>query len=224
MIFHPRIHMMALAMVLTGASEVAAKEPAIESRVLDQVKAVLPYEDATVSLVRGRLSGKLRRREAYTLEMIEPASWRSPVRLKLTTSRGRTLWYTATLSIEVPVMVLSRAVKRGDSMVGAARLERRTLDQIPRGAIHDERGLDGLVARANLRAGLVVKQTHGERPVVIKRGQVVTVFVRRGVVVVTDRGIASAPGRVGDVIRVTSASTQKTMIGVVRTPSTVELP
>ncbi len=214
--------LLALGALLLGAPEAMAATNDLDARVLDEIKGALPYEGATVRVIRGRLSGKLRRRETYTLSLLEPSSWRAPVRAKLTTNRGRTLWYTATLEIEVPVLVLARPARRGESMV--TRLERRRLDRTPRDAVFAKRGLEGLVARSNLRAGIVVKRSHGERPLVVRRGQIVSLIVRRGPIVVTDRGIAAAPGRIGDTIRVTSASTKKTLIGVIRAPSTVELP
>jgi|GEM_PF-3796512 flagella basal body P-ring formation protein FlgA len=218
-----------LVMVLLVAAPrgLFAKEtPAdpVELELMAQVEQALPWPDAEVTLEEMRISGMLPK-DGWTLELIPPTRWRSRVRAKIIPlDGGRPVWATATLNIQISALVVSRALARDEQITGAWKEARVSVDNLPHDAITDPGELAGLVARTPLIPGRVIRRSMLLSPQLITRGQTVHVLVSRGSVQITDRAIALQSGRLGDPVRVQSASTQKVLTGVVREDGSVEIP
>lgn len=202
------------------------KKSDVRKELVAQVKARVPWPDARVQIQDLRIAGKLPRTTQWTIEMFEPVSWRHNVRakLKVSDSKRRPIWLNARVLIEIPVVVTTRTVARGASLAQAQRMEHRSLHTLPHDVVTNLDALDGVVARRSMSPGFVVRQSALKRPVLIKRGQIIGLRVRRGGVVITSRGIAQQSGRLSDTIRIKMPSTQKILMGVVRAQSLVELP
>ena len=78
------------------------------------------------------------------------------------------------------------------------------------------------VARA-LRRGQVVQAKNLDIPPLIKKGNLVKIVASRGALLLTATGIARQDGRMGDVIKVTNASSHKTVLGKITGPDRVEV-
>ena len=79
------------------------------------------------------------------------------------------------------------------------------------------------VALKALAAGSFVSEHEVHREVVLRRGDTVTVRVKKGSVQATDVGVVMGDGRLGDRVRVVLQSTAKELHGIVRGRSTVEV-
>jgi flagella basal body P-ring formation protein FlgA len=204
----------------------AREKPAdpVELELMAQVEEALPWPNAEVTLEEMRISGMLPE-DGWTLELVLPTRWRSRVRAKIIPlDGGRPVWATATLDIQIPALVVNRALDRDEQLTGAWKEERVSVDNLPHDAITDPGELAGLVARTPLVPGRVIRRSMLLSPQLITRGQTVRVSVKRGSVEITDRAIALQSGRLGDPVRVQSASTQKVLTGVVRKDGSVEIP
>lgn len=216
-----------MALLIAAPRGLFAKErPAepVEMELMAQVEAALPWPDAEVELEELRISGMLPR-DGWTLELVQPTRWRSRVRAKIVPlDGGRPIWAMATLDIRVKALVVAKPLQRDEHLVGAWKEERVDVDNLPHDAITDPSELAGLVARTALVPGRVIRRGMLLSPQLISRGQMVQVVVKRGEVQITDRAIALQSGRLGDPVRIQSASTQKVLTGVVRQDGSVEIP
>jgi flagella basal body P-ring formation protein FlgA len=101
------------------------------------------------------------------------------------------------------------------------RIEQMRLGMLPRDAISDESQLIGLEAKRGLVAGKAIRQVDLQRPVLVNKGSLVTIVLRRGAMLLTARGKALDAGGAGDTIRVTNTASKSTVEGVVTGAGTV---
>lgn len=127
---------------------------------------------------------------------------------------------TAPVTADVPV--LSRAVARGE-VIGRDdfALEPRSAAQA-RGALALADAV-GREATRTLVAGTVVRPTDVITPRLVRRGEPVTITVRAGGLAIATGGRALASGGAGDLVRVVSAATNRTLDGVVEGPGAVRV-
>lgn len=172
--------------------------------------------------VRGHLKGRCADWQLELEPVINPspqvqallrcANQRSPVRLR------------ATLEVSVEAPVTTRVITRGEGVVGAVVWKRLSLWSLPADRISDPSQLEGMISRQSLGANQVLRYSALEAPMVVERGQVVSLVVRRGAIMVTDRAEAMAAGRAGDWVMVRSVSTQKVLRAQVRADGALEVP
>lgn len=107
----------------------------------------------------------------------------------------------ADVSLLVDTFTLSTAVGRGDR-IDASMLTKATLWMSPTGAppIRDEAQAVGAVARTRLDAGTVLRTEHVEAPLVIERGDLVTVHALAGAMIVKTKARALADAREGEMV------------------------
>ena len=115
-------------------------------------------------------------------------------------------------------------VPAGQPMDGLVVETQRNLEDVPRDALASPTDWLGRVSRRSLSAGMLMRASELERPVVIQRQDVVTLYVRRGAVEIEDRGIAMSLGRVGESLTVRSLSSNATLTGICRGSGLVEIP
>ena len=101
------------------------------------------------------------------------------------------------------------------------RIEQMRLGMLPRDAISDESQLIGLETKRGLVAGKAIRQVDLQRPVLVNKGSLVTIVLRRGAMLLTARGKALDAGGAGDTIRVTNTASKSTVEGVVTGAGTV---
>mgnify|MGYP001766392949 CR=1 FL=1 len=122
----------------------------------------------------------------------------------------------------VEVVTLTRALARGD----VAGRDDVTLERLPRRQAGAQRSVDpeqivGLAARRALRVGQVVSTGDFSRPLVISRGETVTIVYETPVLTVTSRGQALAAGAVGDLVDVVNPQSKRTIHATVAGPGKV---
>lgn len=144
---------------------------------------------------------------------IETVDARNPARLRLalvcpgaTGAAARQLvQLRATLSAEVVVMAADAPANQplGEQ---ALVLERRDISTVP-DASSDLSQVAGLSPRRPMRAGQIVRTRMLAAPMLVRRGDGVTIVVHSGAVEVRNAGEALEAGREGEVVRVRNSAT-----------------
>jgi flagella basal body P-ring formation protein FlgA len=120
-------------------------------------------------------------------------------------------------------VVVTSAVLAAEQMLEAqdVTLERRDVTAIP-DAISDPRLVIGLAYRRGLRVGQVVQKQGLIPPILLRRGESVTISAVNGPIEVSVAGEALELGRRGDVIKVRNVATGKIIRARVTDKGTVE--
>lgn len=114
----------------------------------------------------------------------------------------------------VQVAVLGHAVSKGDRLeAGDFTIEDRTA-AAARGALGIEDAA-GMEATRNLSPGTIVRRTDVMTPQLVRRGEPVTIKLMSGPLVITAAGRALSGGAKGDLVRVVTNSTSRTLDGTV---------
>lgn len=122
------------------------------------------------------------------------------------------------------VWVLEQSVEAGEVVAPVVTQREVALAEVPRDAVFDAELGPEWVARRALRSGTSLRQSDLERPWVIGRHDIVTVFVQRGRVRIEDRAVALGPARQGSTVTVRSLSSERVLTGICRGPGLVEVP
>lgn len=127
---------------------------------------------------------------------------------------------TALASVDVPV--LARAVARGevlgrDDFANQARSPAQARNAL---AVNDAVGRE---ATRTLPAGTVLRATDVIAPRLVRRGEPVTITVRAGGLAIATGGRALSSAGAGEMVRVVSLSTNRTLDGVVEGPDAVRV-
>ncbi|MEL6428162.1 MAG: flagellar basal body P-ring formation chaperone FlgA [Planctomycetota bacterium] len=141
---------------------------------------------------------------------------------------GEQLYRTVHVSFEVQVWqrsaVLRQAVDVGTRMhAGLFEIKRVPISEAGGLFALPTDQLAGALAKRPIAAGAYVTERDVHREVVIERGALVTVCVRKGAVEVSDVAVAAADGRMGERVEVALRTTGRTLVGVVKGPQLVEV-
>ena len=129
---------------------------------------------------------------------------------------------TASTAATVPVAVLTRPVTRGELLTADdLAVEDRNAAQA-RGTL-GVRDIAGREANRNLPAGAVLRANDVIARRLVRRGEPVTINVRAGGLVISSAGRALASGGEGDLVRVVSNATNRTLDGVVEAAGAVRV-
>ncbi|MEZ6014532.1 MAG: flagellar basal body P-ring formation chaperone FlgA [Planctomycetota bacterium] len=136
----------------------------------------------------------------------------------------RTVHLPFNVSLREPRWVLKQSIPAGQ-VLDPSLFEMRRVEVSFETAQHGlpVEALTGTVAARPLAASTVVTERDIQRPVVIRRGEIVTVIVRSGGLTARDMGTAVIDGRVGDMVRVTLTSTKHEITGRVKASGEVEI-
>jgi len=124
----------------------------------------------------------------------------------------------------VPVVVLKRPVlNKAILSQEDITIELKPLSRLPQDVILDKDFVIGKEVRMSLKAGTILRYSHIERPVVIKRNQMVYIVARGKNFIVKAKGIALQDGRSGSSIKVKNISSKKILWGKVISSEEVEV-
>jgi len=137
---------------------------------------------------------------------------------------GRRHSFRVEVEGSMQVWVVDAAVVAGGSVAGSVSLQDRRLSEIPPDALVTPWVSADLAARRSLPAGHVIRSSDVERPWVIDRNDVVTIYVQRGAVRIEDRAVALGPARLGATVSVRSVSSSRVLTGICRGAGWVEIP
>lgn len=119
---------------------------------------------------------------------------------------------SASDTAEVPV--LGQSVPKGSLLAASDFVrEARTVPQT-RGAVTVRQAV-GMEAARNLPAGLVVRDSDLIREQLVRRGEPVSINIRSGSLTIAATGRALGGGAKGDLVRVVSLSTNRTLDGII---------
>lgn len=133
---------------------------------------------------------------------------------------SKTLTGTASITYNRPV--LTRAIKRGDTIT-ASDIEQKDFapTRIPSTAITSRNDIIGMTANKSLRAGGFVKSTDLDMPKMVTKNQLVTlVFEKRGLTLKT-RGKAMDDGGKDQSISVMNLNSKRVVQGTIKAPGLV---
>lgn len=124
----------------------------------------------------------------------------------------------------VNVPVLTRTIPRGEQVRDSdVRLERRARSELPAGVVTGTTPLVGKVARSQLNAGAVLRDTDlAKQDVVEKNGLVTIVYEGQGLSIAT-RAKALESGGIGDVVLVQNIQSKRQVQGTVVAPGKVSV-
>jgi flagella basal body P-ring formation protein FlgA len=119
----------------------------------------------------------------------------------------------ADVSLRIDCLTLSRALGKGDRL-DASMFSRTTLWMAPTGAppVRNEAQAIGAVARTRLDAGTVLRTDHIEAPIVIKRGDLVSVHALAGSMVLKTQARALADAREGEMVELSRGRDRKAFL------------
>jgi len=152
------------------------------------------------------------RQARFTAVLEAPAGAPNAVRARIT---GRVF---TTVNVPVPVRVIGRG-----EVIGPNDLEWRNVrgEVAKRDIVLDESRLIGQAARTSLQAGNPIQRQDVQKPVIVAKGAIVTLAVRTQSMNVTAQGRALEDGSVGDTVRVTNTSSNRTVEGRVEGPNLI---
>ena len=153
-----------------------------------------------------------------------PGSWSVPVEILVDGSVARTIWTSWTVDEWQERDVLVRDVPRGGTLTPEDIQRRRVLvKQHDTGRPIEKAALRGATARRDLHSGEIVHLSDVEREVVIRRGDMVHVEVKKGAITARGAGVAQEDGRIGDSVRVVMSSTQAEVVATAAGRERVEI-
>jgi flagella basal body P-ring formation protein FlgA len=123
---------------------------------------------------------------------------------------------------DVRMAVLAHAVEKGDRLSAADLTDALTPALAARGglALAD---IAGMEASRRLAAGSVVRDADLVRPQLVRRGEQVTLSIRRDGLVITSAARALASAAMGETVRVVTLSTNRTVDAVVEGSAAVRI-
>jgi len=123
-------------------------------------------------------------------------------------------------TLEVPV--LTRPLGQND-LVGANdfTLLRKRASEVQPGTVTEPQRLVGMAATRPLRAGDMIQSHDVARPILVPRGETVTIILQTPYMTLTASGKALENGALGDTVRVENTRSNKILFGVVTEARTV---
>ena len=135
---------------------------------------------------------------------------------------GLLLLVAAAPEADVRVAVLAHSVEKGDRLAAADLTDALTPATAARGglALAD---IAGMEASRRIAAGSVVRDADLVRPQLVRRGEQVTLSIRRDGLVITSAARALASAALGETVRVVTLSTNRTVDAVVEGSAAVRI-
>ncbi|NLX14142.1 MAG: flagellar basal body P-ring formation protein FlgA [Phycisphaerales bacterium] len=130
----------------------------------------------------------------------------------------------ANVSLRVPVVQATRAINRGETITeNMVELRQRDFERMEDIGLKSLPLVIGQRARNFINNAEIVQARHLEPLPLVERNDLVTVWVRRGPLVVKSSARASGAGTYGSVIELRSLMSRETFLATVTGPKTVEL-
>ena len=205
---------------LTYASLVSEDE--LKGIFLKEFKARLGLKDDEVRLEKFRVEPRtyeLKRNQPYRLDWITmPRPGSNTAILTYSGSNGNPqvlrLWGFVEVLKKVPVVV--KPLQAGEVFREEhVSLELRELSRLPHDVVFDVGSALGKEVRMSLRPGMVLRTSHLQLPVLVKRNEEVELIAQGKNFIVKAKGVALENGRLGEVIRVKNKESQKVVFAKV---------
>lgn len=186
----------------------------LEEALLDQLIAKGAPEDGAVALV-GRVPRGIEP-ETLDLAKIDYAAETGRFVVQVRLASGRLYGLQGKVEDGMDVPVLGRALKAGEVVApDDVMYVRMAASRVPRGSVSDAEKLVGFTARRQLRAGLPLRESDVQKPLLVRKGDSVMIVFRAPGIELTSRGKAMTEGGVGDTVAVVNAQSLKQIDAVV---------
>lgn len=120
----------------------------------------------------------------------------------------------AQVRVDVPVVVALVPVRRGDTIhAEQLSIEQRDVSELPEGWVGDPSLLVGRQARRSLKPGTLWRSEYAEIPPSVVRGELVSLLLEHGPLVIQGKGIARKDARAGEWVRVVNADSKRELLG-----------
>ncbi len=133
-------------------------------------------------------------------------------------------WLKCKVRVYTQALSVKRDVPRNKAlsvaMLETKRVQVRNPHRLPLSADED---VSNYIARNTLRAGSILYPKHVQTPVLVKRGERITVILKQDNLHIQTSGIARQNGRRGDLVKVENPSNRTLITGVVTHERTIEL-
>jgi flagella basal body P-ring formation protein FlgA len=114
------------------------------------------------------------------------------------------------------VVVLRDHISRGEKVRNSSlTLQQRNIGKLRRGYYTEFKDITGHISKRSLKAGTAVNPSMISLPIIVQRGQALTLRVERPSFTVNMKGIALKKGRKGDSIKVKNSSSNKVLFGII---------
>ena len=122
------------------------------------------------------------------------------------------------------VPTLSGIITPGEEITADdIRWERMPANRISQSVLQDERQLIGMTVRRSLRPGSIIRKSDIVKPVMIAKGNYVTMVYETGSISLTATGRAVENGARGDIIRLMNPMSGQSVEAKVLSPERVEI-
>ena len=114
------------------------------------------------------------------------------------------------------VVVLRDHLSRGQRVKRTSLvLQQRNIGDLQRGYYTEIKGIIGHISKRSLKAGTAISPGMINLPLIVKRGQAITIRVERPGFSVNMKGFALKKGRKGDRIKVKNSNSDKVLYGTI---------
>lgn len=226
-----------VVMAVLGCSTAAAADAAgVQSR--DSIRAraerflleqLEPEQRKDAQIEIGHLDPRLRLRQCPAPLQAFAVGGRPPIgatSVGIRCGQGRpwTLYVTARVVVFADVLVTTRALNRGESVrAGDVRLERKDLSRLHYGYLTRPDAAVGKVLKRGYLAAQVIQPNQLAAPLMVKRGQQVTLLAQSGGIEIRMGGKALGDGAAGDRIQVRNNSSDRIVEGEVIAKGVVQV-
>lgn len=182
-----------------------------------------------VAVTGGRLDRRLRLKSCDApLEAFRPIGGRivgsGTIGVRCLGSAGWTIYTPVWVSVQAPVLVVTRQVARGTILKATdIRVETRDLGRLTSGYITLAADAIGKRLARSLGPGSVLRPASLRKPMLVKRGNRVTLLLRSPGMELRATGKALADGAIGDTVAVRNPKSGKRVEGIVSAPGIITI-
>jgi len=141
---------------------------------------------------------------------------RNSVQVRCANRSSWSLMLNADIEVWRDVVVLRDHISRGEAVESSRlALQQRDIGKLQRGYYTSFKQVIGNVSKRSLKAGTAISPSMISLPIIVQRGQAITLRVERPGFAVDMKGLALKKGRQGDTIKVKNSSSNRVLFGTI---------
>lgn len=207
---------------LSQANEIKADhlEQSIANNVLNQWQTLGLRTDATSKVIISGIPQGYKSPTCRSPLEVKPINvlklGRNSIQVSCQHRSSWSLMLSADIEVWRDVVVLRDHLSRGQRINNASVvLQQRNIGGLQRGYFTDINSIIGNISKRSLKAGTAISPSMINLPIIIKRGQYITLRAERPGFAVNMKGTALKKGRKGDKIKVKNSSSNKVLFGTI---------
>ena len=193
-------------------------EQYVRNNILDQWQDIGQRDDAISKVVISGIPQGYKSPECRSPLNIKPTTTlklgRNGIEVSCPHRSSWSLMLNADIEVWRDVVVLRDHLSRGQRIKSTSVvLQQRNIGDLQRGYYTKINDITGNVSKRSLKAGTAISPSMINLPIIVKRGQAITLIVERPGFSVNMKGIALKKGRKGDIIKVKNGKSNKVLYG-----------